>query len=122
MRTGVLLLLGLFLVACGGTEGTTPRQGAPTFPGSDDEQLAEQAEVARNLLGQELQVPAEEIEVVRAEHVTWSNGALGCEEEGGMYTQALVEGYRIELQHDGESYAFHGQDGEPPFYCPEPTE
>jgi hypothetical protein len=30
-----------------------------------------------------------------AESVTWSDGSLGCPEEGLMYTQAEVEGYRV---------------------------
>jgi hypothetical protein len=42
-------------------------------------------------------VPAEEIAVVRAEAVTWSDGSLGCPEPGMGYTQALVDGYHVVL-------------------------
>lgn len=35
--------------------------------------------------------------VLRAEAVTWSDGSLGCPEPGATYTQALVDGYWVEL-------------------------
>jgi hypothetical protein len=61
--------------------------------------------------------------VVEARPVTWSDGALGCPEPGMMYTQALVDGYRIILETgDGERVFFHGEDGQPPFRCDAPQE
>jgi hypothetical protein len=42
-------------------------------------------------------VDVEEIEVIRAESVTWNDGSLGCPEPGMMYTQALVPGYHVVL-------------------------
>ena len=42
------------------------------------------------------------IAVVTAEQVTWPDGALGCPEPGQMYTQALVDGYRVVLDAGGE--------------------
>jgi hypothetical protein len=33
--------------------------------------------------------------LTRAEQVTWSDGSLGCPEPGRMYTQMLVEGFRV---------------------------
>ena len=36
-----------------------------------------------------------DLEVIRAEQVTWSDGSLGCPEPGQMYTQALVDGYHV---------------------------
>jgi hypothetical protein len=40
-----------------------------------------------------------EFALVRAEAVTWSDGSLGCPEPGMMYTQALVDGYWVVLEH-----------------------
>lgn len=40
----------------------------------------------------------EGIEVLRAEQVTWNDGSLGCPEPGQVYTQALVEGYHVEMK------------------------
>ncbi|MFA9431504.1 hypothetical protein [Egicoccus sp. AB-alg2] len=63
-----------------------------------------------------------EVQVVSNEPVTWSDGSLGCPEEGQFYTQALVEGYRIVVEAGGESMEYHGQAGQAPFYCEDPQE
>lgn len=124
MRTVIVAaLLGALLAACGGDGETVPPPAAsPTYPGSDQPELAEHAENAKQDLAQELDVPEEDLTIVLAERVTWRDGAIGCPEEGMSYTQALVEGYRIEIEHDGEPYFYHGEEGKPPFYCPNPPE
>ncbi len=45
-------------------------------------------------------------EVVSAEAVTWNDGSLGCPEAGQAYTQALIEGYQVILEVDGERYDY----------------
>jgi hypothetical protein len=67
-------------------------------------------------------VERDAITLVVAEPVVWSDGSLGCPEPGMMYTQALVEGYRIVLEVDGEEVAFHGAGNQPPFRCDGPVE
>ena len=47
------------------------------------------------------------IKVLRAEHVTWSDGSLGCPAPGMQYTQALVPGYRVLLRAGGEMLDYH---------------
>ncbi|MBM2854600.1 MAG: hypothetical protein HW417_1528 [Steroidobacteraceae bacterium] len=47
------------------------------------------------------------IEIVRAEHVTWSDGSLGCPAPEMLYTQALVPGYRVLLRASGEMLDYH---------------
>lgn len=39
----------------------------------------------------------DQLQVERAEAVTWSDGSLGCPQPGEFYTQALVDGYWVEL-------------------------
>jgi predicted small lipoprotein YifL len=72
--------------------------------------------------GGEFDVDPEQIEVLVAEEVTWPDGAIGCPEPGEMYTQALVEGYRIVLDVDGEEVHYHGARDQPPFRCEDPQE
>lgn len=48
-----------------------------------------------------------DIEVVRAEEVTWPDGSLGCPAPGMQYTQALVPGYRVRLRVAGETLDYH---------------
>lgn len=63
-----------------------------------------------------------DIEVVTAEAVTWPDGAIGCPQPDMMYTQALVEGYRIVLSVDGDEVAYHGEDGGDPRRCDDPQD
>lgn len=49
-------------------------------------------------LAEQQDTERETIDVVRGEAVTWNDGALGCPQPGQMYTQALVEGYHVELK------------------------
>lgn len=58
--------------------------------------------------------------VVSADAVTWSDGSLGCPEEGMGYTQALVPGYRVVLDAAGEDLHFHAGQGGDFRYCAEP--
>lgn len=51
--------------------------------------------------------PIEELEVVSAQSVTWSDGSLGCPQPGMMYTQALVPGYRVVVEAGGQRYDYH---------------
>lgn len=50
---------------------------------------------------------ADQITVLQSEFVIWPDGSLGCPQPGMAYTQALVEGYRIVLEIDGETYDYH---------------
>jgi hypothetical protein len=62
-----------------------------------------------------------DIQVVTHEQVTWRDGSLGCPEPGMMYTQALVDGYRIVLRAEGQTVHYHGSAGKPPFRCDNPN-
>jgi hypothetical protein len=73
---------------------------------------------ARSNLAERLEIEEAEINVVDARRVTWRDGAMGCPEPDMMYTQALVEGFYIVLEANGERHAYHaGRDGRP-FFCP----
>ncbi len=95
-------------------ESPTP-EAPPTLPSPQG--LAATADLA-DFLG----VKENEIEVVSAEEVTWSDGSRGCAEEGMMYTQAQIEGSRMMLRHDGTDYEYHSGGSEPPVRCEKPTE
>lgn len=43
-------------------------------------------------------LPADQLEVLSFEPVTWSDGSLGCPAPGMSYTQALVPGYRVRVR------------------------
>lgn len=48
-----------------------------------------------------------EFATLQAEAVQWNDGALGCPEPGQVYTQAIVDGFRVVLEHAGKTYDYH---------------
>lgn len=54
-----------------------------------------------------LRVDPGTVEVVSARQVTWSDGSLGCPEDGRMYTQALVPGFRVIVRAGGQTLDYH---------------
>jgi hypothetical protein len=48
----------------------------------------------------------EEMKVVRAEEVVFSDGSLGCARPGQSYTQATVPGYRVIVVVAGKQYDY----------------
>ena len=131
MRPSITTLaLLLALGACGGGEGVSPDssvegEAASTSTSIDRGQPdAERVptstvtpptgevpdEVMESILArvrQQLDVDTlDGIEVTRAEAVTWPDGSLGCPEPGEFYTQALVEGFHVELTFDGQTFDY----------------
>ncbi|MBI3361134.1 MAG: hypothetical protein HY023_08490, partial [Chloroflexi bacterium] len=37
----------------------------------------------------------------------WPDTSMGCPEAGKLYSQIIVEGYRIVLESGGKKYAYH---------------
>jgi hypothetical protein len=81
-----------------------PSGGVPhTVDGFPPELLAEIVSAG----AREARVETDAVEIVVAEAVTWNDGSIGCPEPGMMYTQALVPGYRVVLEVDGQQLSFH---------------
>jgi hypothetical protein len=73
----------------------------------DSEAPAELLDKIRAELAREQGVSAADVKVISAQAVNWPNGALGCPKPGKMYTQAIVPGYRIELEAGGKRFTYH---------------
>jgi len=58
--------------------------------------------------------------VVSAESVTWPNGALGCPKMGVMYTEALVEGYRVVVSTGDRELDYRMSRSSEPRLCERP--
>jgi hypothetical protein len=114
------ILVPLMLVACAEPDPGGPASPPPPANGADGSgpvptQLFEQ------ILGDAASRTGVEpgaIETVSAEAVTWSDGSLGCPEPGGMYTQALVPGYRLVLSAGDETLDYHADQGGTFVLCP----
>ena len=126
-------LLGMaVLVACGqapATDNSSPAASSTTTSSQpmdpttttsegDVNQPSDPTETAIVDLSRRLLVTRDQIEVVETREVTWPDGALGCPEEGGVYTQATVDGTQVILQVDERVYVYHAGDDGAAFLCP----
>ncbi len=64
-----------------------------------------------------LNIEADEIIVIQAQSVVWSDGSLGCPQPGMEYIQVLTEGARIVLQAEGKLYDYHSGGRRGAFLC-----
>ena len=55
-----------------------------------------------------LGVDPSDVRIVVARTETFSDGSLGCPKPGEMYTQALVDGYRVIAEIDGTQLDYRG--------------
>ena len=98
-------------------DASAPAPAAPLPP-----DLARAVEAAIADAATAAGVAADEVVLVEAAEVVWSDGAIGCAEPDMMYTQALVEGHRIVLAVAGERVRYHAASGGDPFRCDDPSE
>lgn len=138
------VVLGLLLVGCAAPAGEPPEPAdsasdasrserpARTDPAVDpvptDSGAAAVGEVPAEILSAVLSdaaersgTPADDIETIRAEAVTWSDGSLDCPEPGQMYTQALVDGYHVVLDAGGEELDYRITESGTFRLCESPT-
>jgi hypothetical protein len=90
--------------------------------GSSDPLLGPEIQVALDDAAERSGLPRDELMITTTELVTWPDGAAGCPEPDTMYTQALVDGFRIVIEADGEAYHYLGVTGEEPTYCADPQD
>ena len=99
---------------------TSPPTPAPELPGVATLSVAEVQGLThpgiraafvdlRQRVGEEL----EQVQIVRAEQVTWSDSSLGCPEPGMAYLQVLTEGIWLVLSYQEKvfDYRVTGNDG-----------
>lgn len=121
-----LVLAAVVAIAAGcaapGSSGSSEAPGSdaavPSVPTGDVPAAMLEQVIADAASGAGVDLAA--VEVISAEAVTWSDGALGCPLPDQMYTQALVPGYRVVLDVDGEEMSFHAAEGGEFAYCADP--
>lgn len=95
------------------SEPVTGSSDEPTS-GSDVDVLVDQA---IDSLAEELDVPPDEITVVRTEPRQWPDSSYGCPVYGATYDPGPFAGLRIVLEHDDHEIYFHTGEGNPPERC-----
>jgi hypothetical protein len=63
-------------------------------------------------LAQQLNIPADQVEMVRVEPVQWPDTSLGCPQPGMLYAQVIMPGYLIVLSAEGQEYEYHADYGQ----------
>jgi len=72
-------------------------------------------------LADRLDVPLEEVILLRSESVEWRSSSLGCDLPDEAYVQVAVPGYRITLIVAEQRYEYHA-DAQRLISCASPTE
>lgn len=62
-------------------------------------------------------VATDQVTLVSAESVTFNDGSLGCPEPGRMYTQALVNGMRVQVKVGTKTYDYRFGSTDTPKLC-----
>ena len=114
----VVVACGTLLAGCA-SAGEPVRTEEPVVPDTPTEP-AGPAEVSITAAGLQAAVEAAfadaatrtglartNLRLASAEVVTWKDGSLGCPSPGGMYTQALVPGYRIVIDAGTKTLDYH---------------
>ncbi len=68
-------------------------------------------------LSRRLQRPVTDPVVTSAEPMTWNDGSLGCPKPGQVYTQALVDGFQVVVEVDGEQFDYRSSGGDSVRLC-----
>lgn len=129
MKGTVLVLVGLMALAgCDAGVGASPtpeQTVAPTTSTPDSPQETPPvSDVPQSVLDQILDdasdrsgMPQEQLQIVRAEAVTWPDASLGCPEPGVMYIQVLTDGFWVEVSAGDQMLDYRGTGREFRF-CP----
>lgn len=62
---------------------------------------------AISALAAQINLPADTLKLVNTEQTEWGDGSLGCPQEGMMYTQALVPGFKLTYNDGSRNYDVH---------------
>jgi hypothetical protein len=60
----------------------------------------------KKIVAERQNINTDQVVVMQVEEQEWSDGCLGLATEGEMCTQAIIPGYRITAEAEGENYIF----------------
>lgn len=98
-----------------------PIDMTPISPADLPANLQEVVNQAISALAEKLSIDPEEIQVISAESVVWSDSSLGCPQPGMNYLMVLTDGYRVVLTVDEEPYYYHANQRGYGLFCDNPS-
>jgi hypothetical protein len=127
---GIVTIIGLALAvaACGSEPApeTGNMQGSNGAKTMDPTKmpvimdLDQQVDSARDDLADRLGVAADDLRLLEAKAVRWSDSSLGCPLPDRAYTQVVTPGVLVRLAHGKTVYEYHAGTGGTPFLCEPP--
>ena len=118
---GCAWAVGMFTLTACAAESSAPPGATPAAPSPAAPVPVGVAAAIRQALAHASQhsgLPADELQIVSAESVTWPDGSLGCPQPGMAYTQALVPGFRVRVRAGEELLDYHSGRSGAPTLCP----
>ncbi|HUG74141.1 MAG TPA: hypothetical protein VMM81_00500 [Acidimicrobiia bacterium] len=121
MRTTTMIMTVFALTACadpgGGPDDESPAEDRQVYPSTTldtDPSIVSAPEHFVAALVSEVTalegVEEDQVTVVRAQQVMWSDASLGCPGGGVSYIQVLTPGYWVVLEAEGNEYDFRSAD------------
>ena len=95
-------------------ERVPPTESSDPVTGEVPDQLLD--EILRDMI-ERTGAARDKIAVIRAQATVWNDGSLGCPQPGVFYTQAMVNGYWVVLEVDGQKYDYRAADTGYFFLC-----
>ena len=74
-------------------------------------------QLAKADLAQRLSISTDQVSLVEATEVEWSDSSLDCPQPGMSYLQVITPGYRILLEANGTQYEYHSNRATYIVYC-----
>jgi hypothetical protein len=137
-RIAWIAVLALLLTACRATEHAAVEDSADARP-EEKTMRTDASAVPRELMDRLIAdvvaksgAPESDVELVRAEHVTWRDASLGCPQPNMGYAQVLSPGWWVILRVGREDFDYRasesghftrctGSTKQPPIRYPEDT-
>jgi hypothetical protein len=113
---GLLVVLTLFLAACGAAPSetetvspiSTPSTGSSTGPTTEIPAEAQEiTSLVQTDLAERLGIATDAIKVASVKSMQWSDTSLGCPKPGMAYATVVTPGYKIVLEAEGKMYEYH---------------
>lgn len=98
-----------------------PIDMTPISPSDLPANLQDVVHQAISELAEELNVPSDEILLISAQSVVWSDSSLGCPQPDMNYLMVLTEGYRVVLAVDDEPHYYHANQRGYGIFCESPN-
>jgi hypothetical protein len=103
----VLILLAIFVTSCSpalAQSNPTPQPVFQPTPVITDAQMNSAISAAKSALAEQLNIDVATIQLVDIQQVQWPDGCLGVQQPGIMCAMHVVDGYRITLSADDQTY------------------